>query len=224
MKHLTILVPPKPEFDNTVQGILRRAEYRHLSNKLQDFLDSVKRAVSDWLIELLRRIGSGTPKTPVISDRLSTVFVIIGLLVILAIIILIIVNVSKSFDKKTRVREILGERIDEKTTTAGLRGKAAAFYREGDLRQAIRYDFIALLLLMHEKSLLYLDESKTNQEIYQHLKKNGFSNLQAFEHLIDTYNTTWYGHRQCDRDRYDMWSSRLGLLWNEVIHVENKGK
>lgn len=218
------MVPPKPEFDNTIYRIIQRAEYRHLSNRLQDFLEAVKGAVSDWIIELFKGMDFPTPKAPVISDRLSTVFMIIGLLVILAIIIWIVVNVSKSFEKKARIKEILGERIDEKTTTGSLRSKAAGFLREGDFRQAIRYDFIALLLLMHEKSLLYLDETKTNQEIYHYLKKNGFSSLQALEHLIDTFNTTWYGHRQCDRDRYDMWSNRLGSLWNEVIHVENKGK
>lgn len=224
VKRFLIMIPPKPEFDDTVHRILRRAEYGHLNNRLRDFLDSVKEAAGRWLLGLLDRLQFDRPRAPVISEGLSTVFMIAGLLLFLAVAVLLLVHAGRGLEKKARVREILGERIDERTTPGSLRKKAAAFLAEGDGRQAVRYDFIALLLLMHEKGLLYLDETKTNQEIYRYLDRNGFSMLRAFQELIGTFDSAWYGHRPCPRESYDAWNGRLGAVWNGVMAFEKKDK
>jgi hypothetical protein len=215
-----LIIPSKGEFDAQVHEILQSAEYTHLKNPLKDFLSKAKEGIKEALFKWLKRSFSNIDNAAVVSDRLSTIFMIVGILVIAAIIIIIIVKVNKTFEKKRRVKEILGEKIDNRTTPSSLRQRASGFREAGDLRQAIRYDFIALLLLMHEKSLVYLDETKTNEEIFKYLRKNDFNRADVFKNISDIFNSTWYGHKAADKENYEEWSSNMGLLWNEVIKHE----
>lgn len=222
MKVLSIMIPSSKEFNNTVNKILQGPEYKHLKNSVADFIGKIKEWVSNWIKEMMNKAISNIPSPDSVSDNIANIFIIIGLLVIFTIVILIIVKVSKTFERKTRIKEILGEKIDDKTTPSSLRQTAMSFGTEGDFRQAIRYEFIAILLLMHEKNILYLDESKTNEEIYKYLKKNKFPMLSVLEDLINNFNSSWYGHRLCNKETYDKASQNITLLWNEVLYYEEK--
>jgi hypothetical protein len=221
---LNIVVPTEQKFDNTVKEILQGAEYRHLKNGFRDIIDKIKETISQWLWWFLDKTFSNLPSPGSISNRVSTAFLIAGILILLAIVVVVVVKISKTLERKNRVKEILGEKIEEGTTPNSLRGKAAAFEKEGDFRLAIRFDFIALLLLMHGKNLVYLDETKTNEEIYNYLKKEDFKALSLYKYLGDNFNSSWYGHKLFNRDTYGAWNNTLNSLWNEVINHEAKAK
>lgn len=220
MRLLSLVIPSKNQFDDTVHNVLKRTEYTHLKNPLKDFMDKAKESLKETLLNWFKKNFLNMDNAAAISDSLSTIFMIIGILVIVTIIVVIIIKVNKTFERKRRVKEILGESIDDRTTPSSLRKKASSFREAGDLRQAIRYDFIALLLLMHEKNLVYLDETKTNEEIYKYLRKNSFDRVDIFKRISDIFNSTWYGHRIADEDNYKAWSNSIALLWNEVIKYE----
>jgi SMC interacting uncharacterized protein involved in chromosome segregation len=218
----SIMIPTNKEFNSTINKILQGSEYKHLKNNITDFITRIKDEISQWIQKIINKTISNIPSQDAVSDNLANMFIIIGLLLIFIVVVLIIVKVSKTFERKTRIKEILGERIHDKTTPSSLRNKATSFVAEGDYRQAIRYDFIAILLLMHEKNILYLDETKTNEEIYKYLKKNKFSGLLVFEYLTDDFNSAWYGHRLCNKETYGRFFDNINLLWNEVIAYEEK--
>lgn len=222
MKLLNMIIPTQQEYDDVINNILRRPEYKHLDNGLMDFIEYLKQKISEWIFKFLNKRFSNPGNSRAISNDLSTIFIIAGLLVILGIVVVIIIKANKIMDKRKRVNEILGEKIDNRTTPVSLRNKASDCIREGDYRGAVRYDFIALLLLMHENNLVYLDETKTNKEIYGYLKKKGFKMLGVFEKLINIFNLSWYGHKSCDNEVYDRWSENIKLLWDEVISYEEK--
>lgn len=217
-------VVSKPQFENVIDGILKKAEYRHLKNALRDLIERAKEAIQNWLLNILKKTFSNVEGAGAISNRLSTIFMVIGILVVSAIIVIIILKVNRTFDKKRRVKEILGEKIDSKTTPQSLREKAKTLLSSKDYRQAVRYDFIALLLLMHEKNVVYLDETKTNEEIYNYLKRQKFLSLKDFEYLSRTFNAVWYGHKPLEESSYKLWAQNLEHLWNEVIDYEEKSK
>jgi hypothetical protein len=216
------MIPSNKEFDSTVNKILQGSEYKHLKNSLLDFVQKIKELIIQWIQKVISKTISNIPDQDAISDNLANIFMIIGLLLIFIIVVLIIVKVSKTFERKTRIKEILGEKINDKTTPSSLRHTAVSFEAEGDFRQAIRYEFIAILLLMHEKNVLYLDETKTNEEIYKYLKKNKFPRLSVFKSLINDFNSSWYGHRLCDNENYEKVTQSINLLWNEVLDYEEK--
>lgn len=222
MKVTSILIPSNKEFENTINKILESPKYKHLNNDMIDYIQNIRQGISQWIQKIIGKTISNISSLNSVSDRIANIFIIIGFLLMLAIVILIIIKVSKTFERKARIREILGESINDKTTPSSLRRVAAAFGVKEDFRQAIRYEFIAVLLLMHEKSIIYLDETKTNEEIYKYLKKNKFNNLSSFESLSGDFNSSWYGHRGCDKNSYDKVADTVNLLWNEVLAYEEK--
>lgn len=224
MKLLSLIVPSKSEFDNSVSKIVQSPGYSNLKNGFEDFIGSIKNAISQWLMKLLKKLFNNIEDASKVSDKLSTIFIIIGILAIIAIITIIVVKVNKTLERERKIREILGERIDEKTTPNSLRQKSQDYIKAEDYRRAVRYDFIALLLLLHEYNVVYLDEAKTNEEIYKYLKKNNFSRLEGFRYLIESFNAAWYGHKEYDKEIYKKWSSYVEAIWNEVTKHELKEK
>lgn len=224
MRVFSLILPTKVEFENKANSILNRAEYKHLKNGLTDYIDRIKEAISNWIIEMLKKTYFKLSPSSSVPEKLSTIFLIIGILLFMAILIIVIVRITKTFERKAKVREILGEIIDEKTTPNSLRSKGADCLKVQDIRGAIRYDFIALLLLMHESSIIYLDETKTNKEIYNYLKKNSFSKLSELEALINLFNASWYGHKNLSFEDYNRWDANINIMWNEVVNYEEKNK
>lgn len=222
MKVLSIIISSSQEFDSTINKILKGYKYKHLKNPLLDFILQIKDNISRWIMKALKKAFSNIPSPESVSDNLANIFIIIGFLLIFTIVVLIIVKASKTFERKKRIKEILGEKIDNRTTPSSLRILAASFSAKEDFRQAIRYDFIAILLLMHEKNIVYLDETKTNEEIYIYLKKNKFPNLSVFEYLVNDFNSSWYGHIRCSKETYDKTFQNINLLFNEVLVYEEK--
>jgi hypothetical protein len=222
VKVTSIIIPSNKEFENTINKILESAKYKHLNNDMIDYIQNIRQGISQWIQKIIGKTISNISSLNSVSDSVANIFIIIGFLLMLAIVILVIIKVSKTFERKARIREILGESINDKTTPSSLRSAATNFGIKEDFRQAIRYEFIAVLLLMHEKNIIYLDETKTNEEIYKYLNKNKFNNLSSFESLSSAFNSSWYGHRHCDKNSYDKVANTVNLLWNEVLAYEEK--
>lgn len=213
------------EFENTMNKVLQRPSYSHLRYNTGNVIERLKEFLKEWLEKRLDKLFENKPLiTTSTADQLSNVFIALGVLLIVALIIVIVVRVNKTIDKSTKIREILGERIDEKTTPTSLRQKAQKFETEGVLRLAIRFDFIALLLLMHNNNLLYLDEAKTNEEFYLALSKRDLTKINEFKVLINIFNNTWYGHKESNGEEYLQWKNKIEELWNEVVDYEEKAK
>src|SRR5207253_1926102 len=61
-------------------------------------------------------------------------------------------------------REILGEQINEETTTEDLLASARVLAQQGDYRGAVRRAYIALLFELEQHGKLRLHRSKTNRD------------------------------------------------------------
>ncbi|MBW9153774.1 hypothetical protein [Clostridium estertheticum] len=222
MNVLSIIIPSKQEFDNTINNTLQGFDYKHLRNGVGDFIQNGKDIISQWIQKIFRKTISSINLKNSVSDNLATIFIIIALILIALIVILMIVKASKSFERKERIKEILGEKIHDKTTPSSLRSLAVSFEVKDDYRQAIRYYFISILLLMHEKSIIYLDETKTNEEIYKCLLQNKFSDSSILEYVISDFNSSWYGHKIFNKETYDKTLQNINLLWKGVLSYEEK--
>lgn len=224
MNLISLIITSKPEFQRSVDKILNSVEYSHLKNDTRSFIERIREAIARKILEFFQKNLSGIKLSSNASETLPNIFMIIGVLVLIVLIVLIVLKTNKALSKKRRIKEILGEKIDEATTPVTLRQKAAQFKEKGDLRQAIRFDFISMLLLLHESSILYLDETKTNEEIYKYLKREKFFMLEDIKYLMNIFNSTWYGNKVCTEDMYKEWNYKIDLLWNEVIKLEEKAK
>jgi hypothetical protein len=216
--------PDEQQFESTVNRILQRPGYRYLQNVFSDIIEKIKDTIARWIESLLNSTFSTLQNASEISGNLSVIFITAALLIMAGIIITIIVKTSRAFEKRKKVKEILGEKLEEGTTPESLKARASSFESKGDYRQAVRYGFIALLLFMHNRNLLYLDDTKTNEEIYSNLKKLNFKGLKVMKLAMDLFNSSWYGHKTFNSESYIGWTEELNLLWNEVVEYETENK
>lgn len=223
MKYLAYLsTPTKEKFDETIEEILSKIEYRHLSQQYTDIMEKFKEKIISWVESMLEMMNFGSEEITSTAPNISNGIIVIGSILIILIIILIILFMKKMVRKDKKVRKILGEIIDERTTTEGLYEKARKYKDLKEYREALRYSFIALLFQMNESNLLYLDETQTNSEIVSTLRKNNFKDVALFEGAAGLFNKVWYGHKTLNEDTYESWEKMIAVLNNEVSNIDSK--
>lgn len=217
----------KEQFDQVIDDILQESKYQDLVNE-----NSLRQQVRAWLeyamdqleewIKSITRTRMDTPKTDVLSKEVPHVFLVIAAIIAAAIISIIIFNVVKLFRRKGQIKEILGVEISEETTPNSLKDRASEFEEKEDYRSAVRYYYIALLLLMHDSKMIFLEETKTNDEIYSYLKREKYPFVLSFKEVVNVFNAIWYGKKSFNSEAYSSYKNRMQQLWSEVIDYEKE--
>lgn len=211
-----LLTPTKEKFDKTIEGILNSSKYKQFNQNYIDVMGKLRERIISWLEKWLESLNFSGDEISRVVPSASNGIIIIGTIIIILIIILIFLSIKKMIKKDNRVKRILGEVIDEKTTTVGLYEKARTFKDRGQYREALRYSFIALLFQMNEYNLLSLDETQTNSEIVFALRKNNFKNIDLLEEAAHLFNKVWYGHKVINEEVYKSWEKTIEILNNGV--------
>ncbi len=222
MKILSLRIASEQDFRESVYDIVNSPQYSHLKSVKNKALQGFFQKLNNWFEDLFKKAFGSSSSVAENSDVISAIFTVIAVIGIFALIIFLILRAKNNYYR--RPKEILGEEIHEDTTPLSLRKQARSLGDKGELRQAIRLEYIALLLLLHENKSLYLEDSMTNYEIYLSLKKDGFYSLKDMEELMGTFNYTWYGGKECPLDRYLSFQKKSEELWNEVMTDEKKSK
>ncbi len=213
----------KEEFDRVVSKILNKAEYRYLQKDYVDIVERIRNTIREWLEALLEKLFNMENKLNTSSFGISNGIVIIGLILLVIFVIILFLSMKKAVGKNKKIKTIFGEEISSTTTAEGLRNKSREFKNHGDYREAIRIGFISILLKMNENNILYLDETKTNEEMAKILKNSNFKYTGLFQGLTYLFNEAWFGHKEIHEYEFSLWEGKMDELWNGVLSIENKG-
>lgn len=219
---LSATIIQRGEFDKAVKQVLKKPVYRHLDKNYVDITERIRNIITDWLNKWMEKIFNASQNMESYSFGLSNGIVIIGTIILIILIIMLIMSMRKIIYKNKNVKKIYGEKINNTTTAEGLREKSREFKEGGDYREAVRLEFISLLVKMNEKNLLYIDEAMTNSEMIQVLKAKGFKQIGLFQKLTHLFNEVWFGHKNIHEKEYDLWERNMEELWNGVLCIENK--
>ncbi len=217
---LSVITPNREIFDKTVQEILNKHEHQGLQNGDINFIEKTIKYFEKLMEEWLSRTDLASSKIESAPSYFSTGLFIVCTILMIIIIASLFFLIRKMFKKERKFKTILGEVIDEETTLDSLHRKSRVYKQEGNYREAVRYDFIALLFKMNEKNLIYLDEAKTNSELISTLEENGCSYVYNFQKIVQKFNEAWYGHKIISGSEYDSWEQILTSMWNEVFNDE----
>lgn len=206
----------KDVFDGKVQEILSRPEYLPLHNQIQDlyerYKEEVARAIVEWLMKVFSNVSFSEPTVSGATNLIA----VITIVVLVALALMAVGMVMRVVERRPKLRSILGEEISTHTTPDSLREKAQTFYRAADYRMALRYDFIALLLKLHEARYVFLEETWTNQELHDHLQSRNFNHIEILKVLMIGFNAAWYGHKDCSSKDYEAWLQEYTVVWKGV--------
>ena len=210
------------EFNEVLHKVLSDPKYWRINKKLQEGTASCIERLKKWLEEILTSRIDNMENAEGISEVLSYVIVFVVGIALIVGLIMVILYFYNSVNDRRGLKEILGEQITEETTPVSLDRKALAYEGEGKYRLSIRYSYIALLLLMHERNILVIKDTMTNKEIYDCLVKGKFNDLDRFDGIIKAFNHAWYGMHEYEKEDYDNYRKQFKQLWNEVIsHGKN---
>lgn len=206
------MLPSEEEFRQTIELVQKNYNYSFL--RMQKLLADSRGKLSDMLGSSEDYSGS------IFSGESSWLLIFLGAIIFVVILYFLYLHLRRSFRRESRVKKILGEEIGEETTSGSLRSEAASFRDEGNYRQAVRCEFIALLLLMEENNIIYHNQSRTNREILQVLRQKGFSGQGSFRELMKIFNNIWYGHRPCPAGMYEKWRKEIKMVRKKVVKYE----
>ena len=178
--------------------ILAQAEYQQdqkQESAIKQWLSKVWHNLLEWLKHLF---GSRTPQAR--PGQFTLNIVRVGIIIALLVLFLFILfKLFERLRKRARTiaapgtREILGEQIEEETTTEDLLAQARALAKQGDYRAAIRRAYIALLYELEQRGKLRLHRSKTNRDYLEDLRGEQFL-YPSFVALTRIFERIWYGH------------------------------
>jgi hypothetical protein len=183
-----------------LERILTQPEYQRdqaQESAIKQWFDKVMEGLRNFM----RWLFSATPATPAQPSRYTLNFT--RTLIIIVLCLGLLFALYKLFQwfrarrqqspAKKLTREILGEQINEHTTTADLLAAARALAKQGDYRSAIRRAYIALLYELEQQGKLRLHQAKTNRD-YQEALRHEQAVYLPFLAVTRIFERSWYGH------------------------------
>ncbi len=193
------LARTKDEDKQKLAEILKREEYAKPEKPEETWLQSLIRRFREWLYEKMPQTEE-RESSPTGYPSFSIVLMIVIFILVLALISFLIYKFApfigfnfrnqKSKEKPDRV--ILGERLAADENAGSLFSEAERLAREGNLRQAIRKGYIALLCELSDRKIIGLAQHKTNRDYLRDVRKR-HALFQDMNNLTDNFERHWYG-------------------------------
>ena len=93
-------------------------------------------------------------------------------------------------------------------TADAARQRARELSQAGDHRTAIRYLYLASLLLLEERGLLRYDRTLTNRETLRSVANR--PDLAApLQEVVETFDRVWYGYQEVDAPTFEHYAERV---------------
>jgi uncharacterized membrane protein len=206
---------------DTLEKILSSKEFKEPKNEMSilERVGDMIRDIIEWLLDLLPDINpgsSGNFNAPNMSPsifalKIFAVVLIIAFVLLLVFFIFRNLHLSKSIKQKEDA-ELLSVLKDSESVEQS----AVEFYTKGDIRQAIRFLYMALLLRLNESNVVRIDKSKTNKQYLREALENQYPFYSEMQEFTHDFNRYWYGKSSVDRTKFEYWHSIYTSRFREV--------
>lgn len=199
----------KDEQKRKLSEILKREEFQKPSEEEESLIQRFLK----WLSDIFNRNVPQQAQKPLPASNfggVARVMQVIVYVLVIAAIIFLLYKFAPFFIKKIKQREkkekkekiILGEKIAANESSANLFNEAETLAREGNLRDAIRKGYVALLFELSERKLIGLAKHKTNRDYLRSVRKKRklYENMNG---LTRNYERHWYGFEEADEEDWE---------------------
>lgn len=122
--------------------------------------------------------------------------------------------------KKQSTRRLFGHEIDSAASYAKFLERGAKSAQDGDYAEAIRAEFVGLLLFLELRSAVHVLEAWTTTEIGTALQEVKFKPMASYRMVAGYFNRWCYGPVPRAED-YSTWHSCIMALWQEVARDDS---
>lgn len=188
--------------------ILARPEFQWQAeqpNPIQQFLQDLLRRINNAFLRFLEWLFPDTGG--VIALPFELIFTIIGSILLIFLFIYIFRgtwgNLIAEAENGTH-----GDGETAPLTADAARQRARELSQAGDHRTAIRYLYLASLLLLEERGLLRYDRTLTNRETLRSVANR--PDLAApLQEVVETFDRVWYGYQDVDEPTFEHYAERV---------------
>lgn len=194
------------EAENIIKDIVSRDEFSGEPKRkvpwIKKALDWIFERINDLLeklSELLEKIFGKTMDAGGMSTESKKIlyFIIVAVLicVLVAAVILVCVLLSKRKKQKSVSKDIANELQDYLDSPETPGALAEKYLAEGNMKNAVRYLFISLLIDFNAKEIIRIHKSKTNSAYRSEIRSFSRELYENASVYFDTFDLCWYGER-----------------------------
>jgi hypothetical protein len=193
---------------NALAIILSGPEYRWPEPAPPNPLTELWQRLLNGFVRLLARLAPGASAGAVINTVL-----LIGIAVTIGLILrYVYVHSVRSVIREAGIDPVTGIPPD---LTADRAFEQARNYADAeDRREAVRYLYLAAILVLEARGHIRLDRAHTNRELLADLSPR--PELAAgFRDVIETFDRVWYGFQPISREEFGKYSDAVTELQNQ---------
>jgi len=188
----------KADLKERLAAILSRPDYARAEQGQSALARLLERFVK-WLRSLFPQRDPISPGRAQAVSRGVQIFVILLALAAIAFVLKnflprLLDDLKRKQKTKAEARIVLGERLEPDQSSADLLAEAERLARAGNLREAIRKGYIALLVELGDRNIISLAQYKTNHDYLRAVRdvRALYPSMQA---LTNSFDLHWYGAR-----------------------------
>lgn len=211
------------EVKKKLEEILNSKEFSQEGSKKTDFFAELRERFHEFIKELFDKLNVSQKMDSLfygknVSPGMLLFIKIAALVLLIAVIAFIVFFIfrglksSKKF-KKDEDSIILNTIKDPDI----LLEKAVKFRDAGDLDQALRYLYIALLINFNTLNFIKINKSKTNKQYLMEIYSSKPEIYGSVADFTNDFNLHWYGRKKVEKAKFDFWFSKYdNLIKGEV--------
>ena len=199
-------------FDEALAEVLQLSRYDRLMGRSFDFWGFVLGRF-EWLIEqIVSRLNFDTD-VEFNTSVIAAIFGIVG--IILAITAAFIILRSLVAGRRSRsynLHEVFRELENREYTVHELISLSDRVQEE---RFAVRYRYIAALLILNEKQVIKIEPSATNKIIEAQIRNQAPHIGPLFAQIAHVFHLSWFGYKKIGTDGFRSFASSIDELYFE---------
>jgi hypothetical protein len=187
-------IPPAEQIEDEMQKILSSPEFSSPR-------DTILQKIIDWLLKLFSNILPGGER----ANLVAIIILVATALLLAFVIVFAVLKISRLLGRQHgRNGHLVGISPELLTPEASCK-MAEEEAKSGNYSSAIRWLFINILLTLSAQSYIKINESRTNRQYLNELKRNNYPQINMFQNLVHRFNRIRYGGRKADYEDYSYW-------------------
>ena len=191
-------------FEEALENVLKTSKYDYLTERKIP----IRERIFDFFLEILNKffdrlninasISAGSS-----SRAMESLFYILVILSILVVIYIVLRYYFKRKKRKLIFDDIFTEFKNNKLSFNQLIELSANCELDKNYKEALRYQYIALIMILANKNIIVIPDSMTGKQLIQKVSQNAPKLLDGVESTVNTSYLLYFGKKSITREFYE---------------------
>ncbi|MCA0971303.1 DUF4129 domain-containing protein [Halobacillus litoralis] len=193
-----------------IEEILNQEEYQAYYDVEEGPLDSIREAIKEWLEGLLESIF---PNTSINSPQVEGLIYLFGIVGV-GLLLFLAFRLTQSTKRQKALKESnpLSHSSHLEWTYEEHLQEAESMRQKGNLKEAVRHGFLALLLNFNDQGYVSAQVWKSNGDYVEELSKVDRSLAKDFHELAVFFDQVTYGSRNISEEPFRLFDEKVHSL------------